>query len=270
MNVLPSGPLYTSEYKQKKVYFPSNPPEWLFCSICQALAVSPMQATCCGKLYCEACVQQWKQRSHTCPTCRSTATSQSKFDLFVDRNAQQHISNLLVLCQNVEGGCRERMELSDLDHHLSSKGCKFQLLNCPNGCTRMIPRCSLSYYLTSHCPLREAICEFCKISSTYEDINGYHKKKCPMLPLDCPNECGEKEIPRKDVSSHRQICPREKVPCQYEPFGCKEKMLRKDLSQHMKDSVEQHLLLTMNRVLKLESENTALKAKVDSLMKMFS
>ena len=129
MNVLPSGPLYTSEYKQKKVYFPSNPPEWLFCSICQALAVSPMQATCCGKLYCEACVQQWKQRSNTCPTCRSTATSQSKFDLFVDRNAQQHINNLLVLCQNVEDGCRERMELSDLDHHLNSeKGCKFQLM----------------------------------------------------------------------------------------------------------------------------------------------
>ena len=87
-----------------------------------------------------------------------------------------------------------------------------------------------------------------------------------MLYLDCPNKCDEKEIPRKDVSSHRQICPREKAPCQYEPFGCKEKMLCKDLSQHMKDSVEQHLLLTMNRVLKLESENTGLTVKLSTLL----
>ena len=43
-------------------------------------------------------------------------------------------------------------------------------------------------------------------------------------------------------------------------------MLRKDLSQHMKDSVEQHLLLTMNRVFKLESENTGLTVKLSTLL----
>ena len=55
--------------------FVETPPDKLMCQICQAVARSPHQVTCCGRVYCKACLDEHKKRSKTCPNCRQMGQS---------------------------------------------------------------------------------------------------------------------------------------------------------------------------------------------------
>ena len=50
--------------------FVETPPDKLMCQICQAVACSPHQVTCCGRVYCKACLDEHKKHSSICPNCR--------------------------------------------------------------------------------------------------------------------------------------------------------------------------------------------------------
>ena len=50
--------------------FVETPPDRLMCQICQAVARAPHQVTCCGRVYCKACLEKYKRRSSNCPNCR--------------------------------------------------------------------------------------------------------------------------------------------------------------------------------------------------------
>ena len=50
--------------------FVETPPDRLMCQICQAVARAPHQVTCCGRVYCETCLDKYRRRSSNCPNCR--------------------------------------------------------------------------------------------------------------------------------------------------------------------------------------------------------
>ena len=128
-----ADPVYKYDFENRKIYLSSKPPDWILCKICQGLAAKPIQASCCGNVYCNKCIEAWRETSDTCPKCKSTPNSEPKFALFSDENVRRHISSLVVLCSNVAEGCTERMELSQLEQHLSSE-CKFRYVDCSYGC----------------------------------------------------------------------------------------------------------------------------------------
>jgi TNF receptor-associated factor 4 len=41
----------------------------LICLICLCVARDPQQITCCGKLLCKACLEEYKKGSNNCPQC---------------------------------------------------------------------------------------------------------------------------------------------------------------------------------------------------------
>ena len=45
-------------------------PDELLCLICTLIARDPQQATCCGKVYCKACIDELAEHSKKCPQCR--------------------------------------------------------------------------------------------------------------------------------------------------------------------------------------------------------
>ena len=45
-------------------------PNELLCLICLLAARDPQQSTCCGKVFCETCVDELKKHSNKCPGCR--------------------------------------------------------------------------------------------------------------------------------------------------------------------------------------------------------
>ena len=119
--------------------------------LCQAVANDPVQATCCGKIYCVQCIGRWHTRAISCPTCRSTFQSRPPFNVFRDRNALQRITSLVVYCPNWKDGCNKRMELSEVEKHVTSVNCfMFQRVECEYkrfGCAVVLPRKDMEGHL---------------------------------------------------------------------------------------------------------------------------
>ena len=142
---------HPQDYAGKTFHFVERPPEGLVCAVCQALAHDPVQANCCGKIYCTRCIERWRTRSNSCPTCRSTEQSHPPFIVFTDRNAHQRIGSLTVYCPKWKEGCSKTMELSEVENHLTSVNCfLFQLVECEYkrfGCTVVLPRKDIAEHL---------------------------------------------------------------------------------------------------------------------------
>ena len=66
-------------------------PDDLLCLICLSVARDPQQVTCCGKVYCNSCLEDHKSHSQTrirrplCPQCRK------KFNIFADKRSKYHL-----------------------------------------------------------------------------------------------------------------------------------------------------------------------------------
>ena len=50
--------------------FMDPPPDKLVCQICLLVSGNPYQVTCCGRVYCKACLDEHKKHSTICPNCR--------------------------------------------------------------------------------------------------------------------------------------------------------------------------------------------------------
>ena len=157
-----------------------EPPEWLVCAVCQALAHDPVQANCCGNIYCTQCIERWKARSNSCPTCRSTEQSDPPFSVFPDKRAYRDVHNLLVYCPNT---CGKKMELSAVENHLTSdNGCPDQVVECGNKCGHKDMRATVKKHMTNKCFLRHERCKYCPLVSTHEEVTGAHLEECPNYP----------------------------------------------------------------------------------------
>lgn len=81
-----------------------------------------------------------------------------------------------------------------------------------------------------------------------------------MYPIKC--ECGV-ENRRSEVEKHKiEECPLGEVECIIE--GCTEKVLRKNMSEHLEKNSSVHLQLTMNQIIQLKKENNQLRDQVKS------
>ena len=240
---------HPQDYAWRTFYFVERPPEWLICAVCQALSHNPVQATCCGKIYCTRCIERWKTRGNSCPTCRSTEQSDPPFNVFGDRNAHQRITSLAVYCPNQCDGCSKKMDLSEVDNHLTSDtGCPFQVVDCGNKCGHNAWHSFIVKHMTSECRLRHEKCQYCPLVSTYEQVTGAHLKECPSYPLNCPNKCSAQGLTRSTVPIHREVCPLQQVECEYKRFGCAVVLLRKEVEGHLQTSVQAHLRMTKQKV----------------------
>ena len=146
-------PGHPQDYAGKSYHFVERPPEGLVCAVCQALSHDPVQANCCGKIFCARCIEEWKTRGNSCPMCRSTEQSDPPFNVFRDRNALQRITSLVVYCPNWKDGCNKKMELSEVEKHVTSVNC-FLLspVECEYkrfGCAVILPRKDIKGHLQS-------------------------------------------------------------------------------------------------------------------------
>ena len=102
-------------------------------------------------------------------------------------------------------------------------------------------------YLTGHveieCPRRKVNCQYCHDTGE-QFIKGQLKEECPKLPLPCPNKYEVGSVPCEDMEAHRKECPLEMIQCEYYSVGCKRvKLARKDMENHNKENVKEHLMM---------------------------
>ena len=243
--------------------FIHTPPDRVVCKICHLPSRNPYLSVCCGHVFCKSCLDGVRISAFTnaCPVCRD-----EEFVTFPNKQIDREIKSLYVYCTNDTKACEWQGELNDINNHLgNSNGCQFEEVKCSNECGKMIERRYLTSHVKTECPRRKVNCQYCHDTGEHQFIEGQHKEECPKLPLPCPNNCEVGSVPREDMEAHRKKeCPLEMIQCEYHNVGCKRvRLARKDLEEHKKQKMEEHLMMT-------KSELTATKAQLDAALKQIN
>ena len=212
---------------------------------------------CCGQHYCDSCLKKWLVRNKTCPQCRK-----KDFQSILNKAMIREINEFKVHCTNKTKGCKWVGQLGGLKYHLESdNGCGYVVVTCSNHasiyaiflgiCGTTMERRHLTHHQKNECLYRQYTCKHCGYIDTYDAIAGSakirnegskirggrnHYCECVEYPLDCPNECGEENIKRKDMEEHKEICPFEAIVCPFSEICNKDNIiLRKDIEDHKKE-----------------------------------
>ena len=242
-------------YCSKEYQFISNDKSFVeryLCPICHEILYRPVQ-TSCGHLFCGRCLR--RARSKNCPSCRAEFEEEPRRDKFHERETR----NLIVKCQNGYRGCEWEGELGNVESHQNGV-CGYQLVQCGNKCGAEMERREVEKHKKDHCELRLYKCPYCRCWDTYKKVTSEHFKECPFFPLDCPNNCGKKGIRRVDISSHLALCPEEVLPCRYQSLGCKVRLPRKHMKDHLKEK-DTHLDIAMATTSELVTELNKVKSE---------
>ena len=153
---------------------------------------------------------------------------------------------LQVKCKHHLSGCAWTGALGSLDSHLKTT-CPCVLLTCSNKCGCIVQRSELQSHLTDDCYLRTVSCKFCSLKGTFESIIKVHNNECPMMPVECPNNCNTESLLRKDLPEHSELCPLEEVKCPFHIVGCEIVAARIDVQDHLEEARTVHMLSISNK-----------------------
>ena len=178
-----------------------------------------------------------------------------------------------VWCSHKKDGCKWRGKLVEYEQHLNEdpspenqlSGCQFVEVGCVHGCGERFQRRHIASHQNQQCMKRPYSCEYCReFDSTFVDVTKSHYWKCNQFPITCPNECQEETLKQKDIEDHlKNKCPLTEVGCCYVYAGCEVRLPRKDMSEHMRDTVA-HMALLENEIKKLKEFNKHLEHKEEA------
>lgn len=240
--------------------FIKDPPQKFICTICTQLVKDPHLTACCGHEFCDSCLKKWEKQSATncCPHCR-----QKQFVHILDKQTQREINELEVNCLKRRDGCEWKGGLGVIQQHV--KDCSYAAMKCED-CSLFVLRKDFLKHTTSSCPYRESKCVYCDRRDAYFKVISFvHLAECPGYPMDCPNKCGTTGIKRAELSEHRESCSLEEVECPLKSAGCLEKLLRKDLQEHVTTNQPDHLLKLMVAFKKSQCDLQAQTRKLKEL-----
>uniref|UniRef100_A0A665TBH6 TNF receptor-associated factor n=1 Tax=Echeneis naucrates TaxID=173247 RepID=A0A665TBH6_ECHNA len=201
------------------------------CPIC-LMALRNAVQTPCGHRFCKNCIE--KSIRDTGQRCPVDNVMLSEEQLFPDNFAKREILSLTVRCPN--SGCGEKMELRHLENHLAL--CQFATVSCPQ-CQQTVRKSHLEEHTTVECQRRPMSCPDCVASFVFEEQE-LHVQQCPFAIMKC--QYCEMDLIRDQLESHCDTdCPKAPIACNFSIFGCKERMQRHNLAQHMQEFTQMHM-----------------------------
>ncbi len=251
-----------------EISFVEQPPKELplKCSICLELLTDPCILDCdCGINFCKVCIEKVKKNGYPCPLCQQQFTT-----ILPNKQLQRTLNGLTIHCPHRGDGCSWMDELGKLKQHFNRmpsnktrlEGCGFTDVLCQY-CKKFIPRKDIPTHETETCPEKPYTCQYCGHLCLLDEIRKNHWCVCPQFPVPCPYECGE--IPqRQGLEIHMEKeCLLTPVLCEFRYAGCAVELTRRDMANHLRDSVIDHMTLMS---LKHREEVSALK-KENQLVK---
>ncbi|XP_078604288.1 TNF receptor-associated factor 3-like isoform X3 [Branchiostoma floridae x Branchiostoma japonicum] len=210
----------------RKVIIKVPDPKYV-CSSCRLPVDDPKQAEC-GHIYCRSCVEELTGLGSVRGRCKIPGCNE-----IITLQKDSPATAIAVRCINVHSGCEWQGTI--LQAHRGE--CEYEKIPCIHkDCGERIPRKDLSKHLTDTCAFRSAVCQWCKESRPFKDI-AKHQESCPMAPARC-KWCGKKGLTRSQLQDHQHPqtgdCPNMKLPCHFEPTGCREKQKRKQEGRYAK------------------------------------
>ena len=234
------------------------------CPVCLQIPKEPCVISCkCGKEFCRECIERIKQDNKPCPMC-----NKSEFTFLRHYSSERYLNAQEVFCPRKNDGCEWKGKLKDYEQHLNESpapenqldGCQFVEVECKHECEGWFQRRYIATHQDQECLERPYSCEHCnEYDSTFEEVTDIHYAECPKYPVTCPNECRHDPFERQEIEDHLEDdCPLTKVSCPLHYAGCEVELPRKDMPEHMKDTVT-HLTLLASVTLSLVKENQELK-----------
>ncbi|XP_045439066.1 TNF receptor-associated factor 5 isoform X2 [Pipistrellus kuhlii] len=185
------------------------------CAFCHSVLHNPHQ-TGCGHRFCQHCILVLRE-SNAVPLCP------------VDKEVIK----------------------SHEDHLLQ---CLFQAVQCSNeSCQQSVLRKDLKEHLSADCQFREEKCIYCKKEVVVINLQNHEENLCPEYPVPCPNKCSH-VILRSEVDKHLAVCPEVEQDCPFKHYGCCVKGKRLNLKEHENSALRDHMLLVLEKNLKLEEQ----------------
>jgi TNF receptor-associated factor 4 len=212
-----------------------------------------------------------KKDDKPCPLC-----GEQDFTFMRERGLERFLKGSEVWCSYKEEGCEWKGKLEKLEEHLNqdpctSPGiqlskCEFVAVECMYKCGEWFQRRHIATHQKEQCKKRLYSCEFCQYYTfTFEYVTEIHYPQCGKYPVACPNDCDVYKMERQDLEGHlRDKCPLTLVDCPFHYAGCETQLPRKDMPDHMKETVT-HLTLLATATQKLMKENMDLRHMVQAI-----
>ena len=147
---------YDTGYEDERFQHPVG--HTLHCGVCMNVLKDPVMCQQNEHLYCRACITPHLMNSQTCPTCMEPLTVETLSQ--APRGIRSLLAELKIRCEFYNRGCREFIELENLESHL--KDCGFAPAVCSNeGCRLEVNQRDLLHHETVVCELRRVKCHSC-------------------------------------------------------------------------------------------------------------
>ena len=136
----------------------------------------------------------------------------------------------------------------DLTDHESE--CPYKIVQCSipdtemagGSCQERFHRCDLPGH-QKNCAYQKTRCTICNLEVSKRHI-GVHEAHCDARWYQCP-ACGEKVHHKRRAQHYQTSCSMVAVKCEYAPYGCTVKPLKKDYMDHLKEAAGAHLQMVM-------------------------
>ena len=188
--------------------FVEQPDKDCFCPVSLELLTEPYLTSCCGHHISQQAANRLIRERKPCPMCKEENLT-GQVDKYFKRKV---INTLKVRCPHKKNGCEWVGELGDHNNHSTS------------------------------CPKRPWKCQYCDLKTTFDVGLNEHTPNCTQYPLPCPNQCEIGTVLRCDAEKHLLVCPLQLVGCEFASYGCEVKIPRRDLTRHMTENAQHHLM----------------------------
>ncbi|KAM0330935.1 hypothetical protein ACHAQA_003892 [Verticillium albo-atrum] len=251
--------------------YPDAVDDNLTCPICKAPFVTPVTTTC-DHTFCNNCLKQSCENSHTCPVDRRTFRVKNVAP--ASRLIRNLLDNLVVECPNVERGCTERTKREDIVVHVHDK-CEYTLMYCPDAdCGKKVVRWLL-YQNEMKCLHQEVACEHCEEMVERAVLHDHLSKTCTQNTKACIF-C-DQTVPMPAMNRHvLEECLEFAAPCRYTDFGCRQTAKRQQLLSHHEscpyqvcDVIGQTLKRQESEMKRLQRENDRRDKQIEELQRQF-
>ena len=196
--------------------FVEEPPPDFYCAVSLELLLDPHQTVCCGHHLSSGVVVRLQRERRPCPMCQNPA-----FKTHADLYLRRKVRELQVRCRYRPEGCEWVSDLGNRDAH--TRTCTKQPWSCPH-------------------------CRF----SGLREAEQSHIEECALVPVRCPNNCSAVKVARKDLSEHvENICPLQPKTCSFAHVGCKARLPRSEIDNHIQNNQVHHMMLTCSANLDL-------------------
>ena len=212
--------------------FTSDVPEYFICGICHGVLRECLTTSCCLHSFCDSCLQRARGFKDSCPSCRA-----DHFKTTEDRKTDRLVGSLKVRCRFSARGCDWQGELSEVEKSHIERNCPFALMKCSLGCDGKVERKDVVAHIANECPKRLVACPQCGHKTAWDELTSDH--------LD-----------------DRGQCPLEYISCDFQDFGCKDKVRRCEMDDHNISAMHTHQLMMAQTY---RGEMQSLQAEIGTL-----